>query len=87
MLRIPTEEERGCITMTGGGELSMDWIDEKQRLGGLRKEGDSEGAEELGARRREGASVGFKQLGWISDVAQLRAFKSDPKSGWMGQLS
>ena len=49
-------------------------------MGGLRKEGDGEGAEELGARRREGESVGFKQLGWISDLAQPRGFESDSKS-------
>ena len=48
-------------------------------MGGLRREGDGKGAEELGARRREGEGVGFKQLGWISDLAQPRAFESDPK--------
>jgi hypothetical protein len=45
-------------------------------------EGDGEGAEELGARRREGEGVGFKQVGWISDLAQPRAFESDSKLDW-----
>jgi hypothetical protein len=85
MLRMPAEEERGgrYITMEGGGELRMDWIDEEQGgVGGLWKEGDGEGAEELGARRREGEGVGFKQVGWISDLAQPRAFESDSKLDW-----
>jgi hypothetical protein len=32
MLRMPAEEEHGgrYITMEGGGELRMDWIDEEQ---------------------------------------------------------
>jgi hypothetical protein len=47
MLRMPAEEEREyrCITIAGGGELSMGWIrSARRRETGLIAEADSERA-------------------------------------------
>ena len=84
MLRMPEEEDRGgrYITMEGGGELRVNWIDEKrrewvdcERKATARKQRNCVRARGKG----KGEGVGYKQLDWILDLAQPRGFEFDPK--------